>query len=78
MHVFSRRRSDVRLCDGVDDCIRATRRDLARLPWVTYQRAYGAAAVRQLSMLGTEPRVEVSVDSFQLLHSMIAAPGASP
>jgi hypothetical protein len=51
---------------------------MARLPWVTYQRAYGAAAVRQLSMLGTEPRVEVSVDSFQLLHSMIAAPGASP
>lgn len=38
-----------------------------RLPWVTYQRAYDAPPVRQLGMLGIEPRVEVSVDSFQAL-----------
>ncbi|CAL9391673.1 Nodulation protein D 2 [Streptomyces sp. enrichment culture] len=51
---------------------RLTRRDLARLPWVTYQRAYDAPAVRQLGMLGVEPRVEVSVDSFQLLPHLVA------
>ncbi|MEW2296748.1 LysR family transcriptional regulator [Streptomyces sp. NPDC006743] len=51
---------------------RFTRRDLARLPWVTYQRTYDAPAVRQLGMLGIEPRVEVSVDNFQLLPLMIA------
>ncbi|MFF5253061.1 LysR family transcriptional regulator [Streptomyces leeuwenhoekii] len=51
---------------------RLTRRDLARLPWVTYQRTYDAPAVRQLGMLGIEPRVEVSVDSFQLLPHLVA------
>ncbi|WP_052863112.1 LysR family transcriptional regulator [Streptomyces niger] len=51
---------------------RLTRQDLARLPWVTYQRTYDAPAVRQLGMLGIEPRVEVSVDSFQLLPFMVA------
>lgn len=49
-----------------------TREDLARLPWVTYQRTYDAPAVRQLAMLGIEPRVEVSVDSFQLLPHLVA------
>lgn len=49
-----------------------TRQDLAGLPWVTYQRTYDAPAVRQLGMLGIEPRVEVSVDSFQLLPHMVA------
>ncbi|MEU1134362.1 LysR family transcriptional regulator [Streptomyces sp. NPDC005900] len=49
-----------------------TRDDLARLPWVTYQRAYDTPAVRQLGMLGVEPRVEVSVDSFQVLPLMVA------
>ncbi|WP_369250066.1 LysR family transcriptional regulator [Streptomyces sp. R41] len=49
-----------------------TRDDLARLPWVTYQRTYDAPAVRQLGMLGIEPRVEVSVDSFQVLPFMVA------
>ncbi|QLJ06391.1 LysR family transcriptional regulator [Streptomyces sp. NEAU-sy36] len=49
-----------------------TREDLARLPWVTYQRTYDAPAVRQLGMLGVEPRVEVSVDSFQLLPLLVA------
>jgi DNA-binding transcriptional LysR family regulator len=49
-----------------------TRHDLARLPWVTYQRTYDAPAVRQLGMLGIEPRVEVSVDSFQLLPLLVA------
>ncbi|MEU4892630.1 LysR family transcriptional regulator [Streptomyces sp. NPDC044780] len=51
---------------------RITRQDLARLPWVTYQRTYDAPAVRQLGMLGIEPRVEVSVDSFQLLPLLVA------
>ncbi len=55
---------------GVGD--RLTRQDLARLPWVTYQRTYDAPAVRQLGMLGVEPRVEVSVDSFQLLPLLVA------
>ncbi|GAA3116244.1 LysR family transcriptional regulator [Streptomyces rectiviolaceus] len=51
---------------------RLTRQDLADLPWVTYQRTYDAPAVRQLGMLGVEPRVEVSVDSFQLLPLLVA------
>ncbi|MFF4536214.1 LysR family transcriptional regulator [Streptomyces aureus] len=55
---------------SVDD--RLTRKDLARLPWVTYQRTYDAPAVRQLGMLGVEPRVEVSVDSFQSLPLLVA------
>ncbi|MFF3315982.1 LysR family transcriptional regulator [Streptomyces sp. NPDC003035] len=55
---------------SVDD--RLTRQDLARLPWVTYQRTYDSPAVRQLGMLGIEPRVEVSVDSFQLLPRLVA------
>ncbi|MFI0350726.1 LysR family transcriptional regulator [Actinomadura sp. 9N407] len=45
---------------------------LAELPWVTYQRTYDAPAAHQLSMIGIEPRVEVSVDSFQLLPFLIA------
>ncbi|MGA4847553.1 LysR family transcriptional regulator [Streptomyces sp. G5(2025)] len=55
---------------GVED--RLTRQDLARLPWVTYQRTYDAPAVRQLGMLGVTPRVEVSVDSFQMLPLLVA------
>lgn len=51
---------------------RLTRDHLATLPWVTYQRTYDAPAVRQLGMLGIEPRVEVSVDSFSLLPLMVA------
>ncbi|MFJ9019533.1 LysR family transcriptional regulator [Streptomyces sp. NPDC102259] len=51
---------------------RLTMDDLARLPWVTYQRTYDAPAARQLSMLGIEPRVEVSVDSFQVLPFLVA------
>ncbi|MFP8883845.1 LysR family transcriptional regulator [Streptomyces mangrovi] len=51
---------------------RLTREDLARLPWVTYQRTYDAPAVRQLGMLGIEPRAEVSVDSFQSLPLLVA------
>ncbi|HET6711347.1 LysR family transcriptional regulator [Amycolatopsis sp.] len=46
--------------------------DLARLPWVTYQRTYDAPAARQLGLLGIEPRVEVSVDSFQLMPQLVA------
>ncbi|MGW4428599.1 LysR family transcriptional regulator [Streptomyces tendae] len=51
---------------------RLTREDLARLPWVTYQRTYDAPAVRQLGMLGIEPRVEVSVDSFQIIPLLVS------
>ncbi|MEU0042686.1 LysR family transcriptional regulator [Streptomyces werraensis] len=51
---------------------RLTREDLARLPWVTYQRTYDAPAVRQLGMLGIEPRVEVSVDSFQIMPLLVS------
>jgi DNA-binding transcriptional LysR family regulator len=51
---------------------RLTLDDLRRLPWVTYQRTYDAPAVRQLSMLGIEPRVEVSADSFQVLPFLVA------
>ncbi|MET9536905.1 LysR family transcriptional regulator [Streptomyces sp. NPDC006553] len=51
---------------------RLTRQDLARLPWVTYQRTYDAPAVRQLGMLGIEPHVEVSVDSFHALPALVA------
>ncbi|MGV9884976.1 LysR family transcriptional regulator [Streptomyces sp. NPDC003006] len=54
---------------------RLTRQDLARLPWVTYQRTYDAPAVRQLGMLGVEPRVEVSVDSFHLLPLLVTGTG---
>ncbi|MGW7090445.1 LysR family transcriptional regulator [Streptomyces sp. NPDC054871] len=54
---------------GVTDGL--TLQDLADLPWVTYQRTYDAPAVRQLGMLGVEPRVEVSVDSFQLLPLLV-------
>ncbi|MEZ3179502.1 LysR family transcriptional regulator [Streptomyces pimonensis] len=50
---------------------RLTRQDLARLPWVTYQRTYDTPAVRQLGMLGIEPRVEVSVDSFQIMPLLV-------
>ncbi|MFI8949674.1 LysR family transcriptional regulator [Streptomyces sp. NPDC053750] len=55
---------------SIDD--RLTREDLARLPWVTYQRTYDAPAVRQLGMLGIEPRVEVSVDSFQIMPLLVS------
>jgi DNA-binding transcriptional LysR family regulator len=46
--------------------------DLARLPWVTYQRTYDAPAARQVGLLGIEPRVEISVDSFQLMPLLVA------
>ncbi|MGW2725484.1 LysR family transcriptional regulator [Streptomyces sp. NPDC001492] len=45
--------------------------DLARLPWAVYQRPYDAPAARQLSMIGISPRVEVSVQAFQLLPPMV-------
>ncbi|MGW2343182.1 LysR family transcriptional regulator [Streptomyces sp. NPDC001661] len=51
---------------------RLTLDDLSRLPWVTYQRTYDAPAVRQLGMLGIEPRVEVSVDHFAMLPFLVA------
>lgn len=46
--------------------------DLARLPWVIYQRTHDAPAARQLAMLGIEPRVQVSTGSFQLLPALVA------
>ncbi|MER6221434.1 LysR family transcriptional regulator [Streptomyces sp. 900105755] len=44
---------------------------LGRLPWAVYQRPYDAPAARQLSMIGISPRVEVSVQTFQLLPLMV-------
>ncbi len=49
-----------------------TLQQLAELPWAAYQRSHDAVVTRQLSMLGVEPRVQVSVDSFQLLPAMVA------
>jgi DNA-binding transcriptional LysR family regulator len=46
--------------------------DLSRLPWAVYQRPYDAPVNRQLSMLGIDPRVEVSVQGFQLLPALVA------
>jgi DNA-binding transcriptional LysR family regulator len=49
-----------------------TLEQLGDLPWAVYQRIYDATVARQLSMFGVEPRVQVSVDSFQLLPAMVA------
>ncbi|GGS94730.1 LysR family transcriptional regulator [Planobispora rosea] len=46
--------------------------DLARLPWAVYRRFFDAPVTRQLSTLGLEPRVEVSVQSFSLLPNLVA------
>ncbi|MGA5757664.1 LysR family transcriptional regulator [Nonomuraea bangladeshensis] len=51
---------------------RLTMDDLARLPWVIYQRPFDAPVTRQLTMLGLDPYVDVSVQSFQLLPSLVA------
>jgi DNA-binding transcriptional LysR family regulator len=48
-----------------------TLEQLAALPWAAYQRFYDAPVNRQLSLLGIEPQVQVSVDSFQLLPIMV-------
>jgi DNA-binding transcriptional LysR family regulator len=45
---------------------------LAELPWAAYQRTFDATVARQLSMLGVEPHVQVSVDNFQLLPALVA------
>ncbi|MFK0159913.1 LysR family transcriptional regulator [Streptomyces sp. NPDC090493] len=49
-----------------------TRDDVARLPWVTYLRTYDSPAVRQLGMLGIEPRVDISADSFSALPFLVS------
>ena len=49
-----------------------TLEQLAALPWAIYQRVYDAPVARQLSLLGIEPRVQVSVDNFQMLPGMVA------
>ena len=46
--------------------------DLGRLPWAVYQRTHDASAARQLSMLGIEPHVQVSTDSFHVLPALVA------
>ncbi len=51
---------------------RITLQQLAELPWAVYQRVLDASVGRQLSTLGIEPRVQVSVDSFQLLPALVA------
>lgn len=58
--------------DNPDVGERLTLGQLAELPWAAYQRVHDATVGRQLSMLGVEPRVQVSVDSFQLLPAMVA------
>lgn len=45
---------------------------LRRLPWVTYRRPYDTPSTRQLSMLGVEPRAEVSADTFQALCFLVS------
>ncbi|MDX6744110.1 LysR family transcriptional regulator [Actinocorallia sp. A-T 12471] len=45
--------------------------DLARLPWVSYQRLYDAPVARQIAMLGLEPHVEASAASFVLLPDLV-------
>ncbi|WOP38539.1 LysR family transcriptional regulator [Streptomyces sp. Li-HN-5-13] len=49
-----------------------TPHDLNRLPWVTYRRLYDTTSTRQLSMLGIEPRSEISADTFQALCFLVA------
>ena len=51
---------------------RLTLEQLGDLPWAAYQRTFDATVARQLSMLGVEPHVQVSVDNFQLLAAMVA------
>ncbi|MGR6918492.1 LysR family transcriptional regulator [[Actinomadura] parvosata] len=51
---------------------RLTMDDLARLPWVIYQRPFDAPVTRQLTMLGLDPYVDVTVQSFQLLPALVA------
>ncbi|XVQ06569.1 LysR substrate-binding domain-containing protein [Spirillospora sp. CA-255316] len=46
--------------------------DLARLPWAVYRRTFDTPATRQLAALGLEPRVEVTVQSFQHLPALVA------
>jgi DNA-binding transcriptional LysR family regulator len=58
--------------DNTDVGESITLSQLAALPWAIYQRVYDAPVNRQLSLLGIEPRVQVSVDSFQLLPAMVA------
>ena len=45
---------------------------LGILPWAAFQQTYDAPVAKQLSMLGVEPRVQVSVDSFTLLPALVA------
>lgn len=58
--------------DNVDVGDELTLEALATLPWAIYQRTYDAPAARQLSMLGVEPRVQASTDSFTLLPQLVA------
>jgi DNA-binding transcriptional LysR family regulator len=58
--------------DNADVGDRLTLQQLADLPWAAYQRTFDATVARQLSMLAVEPRVQVSVDNFQLLPAMVA------
>lgn len=46
--------------------------DLGRLPWAIYQQPYDAPAAKQLGLLGIDAKVEVSVESFQLLPFLVA------
>lgn len=54
---------------------RLTLDHLARLPWAIYLRTHDSPAVRQLAMLGIEPRAEVFTDTFQSLPFLVAGTG---
>lgn len=45
---------------------------LATLPWAAYHHAHASSVIRQVSMLGIEPRVQVVADSFHVLPSLVA------
>ena len=63
------------VADADNDAVRRglTREDLAELPWVnTFQtRTASTPALRQLQYAGIEPRVEVTVESFQALPMFV-------
>lgn len=56
---------------------RLTQDDLARLPWVVlhHRPTDYAPALRQLTMLGVEPRIEVIVENFQSMPFLVAGTG---
>ena len=56
---------------------RLSQDDLARLPWVVlhHRPTDYTPALRQLTMLGVEPRIEVVVENFQSMPFLVAGTG---